>query len=164
MNLTKIQSTVGLFIERHCFPTTVINALIRLLVWYLHTRPARQRHGVSFFFLLFFLFFSFFPFLSLSLSFSLFFSLLNDPLRRSLLESSRILSRSNTNNRLWHQIWWIWHHSTSNNIRKNVTGLTGTMYYDIFRSITRLQTFLLHSIHCKHQFRIFQYITFVYTN
>ena len=49
---------------------------------------------------------------------------------------------------------WIWHHSTRNNIRKNDTGLTGTIHYDIFRSITRLQTVLLHSIHCKHQFRI----------
>ena len=27
------------------------------------------------------------------------------------------------------------------------------MHYDVFRSITRLQTILLHSIHCKHQFR-----------
>ena len=59
---------------------------------------------------------------------------------------------------------WIWHHSTRNNIRKNDTGLTGTMHNDIFRSITRLQTVLLHSIHCKNQFRILQYIIFVYTN
>ena len=58
----------------------------------------------------------------------------------------------------------ILHHSTSNNIKKNDTGLTGTMHYDIFRSITRLQTVLLHSIHCKHQIRILQYIIFVYTN
>ena len=53
---------------------------------------------------------------------------------------------------------WIWHHSTRNNIRKNDTGLTCTMHYDIFRSISRLQTVLLHSIHCKHQFRKLQYI------
>ena len=59
---------------------------------------------------------------------------------------------------------WIWHHSTINNIRKKDTWLTGTMHYDIFRSITRLQTVLLHSILCKHQFRILQYIIFVYTN
>ena len=59
---------------------------------------------------------------------------------------------------------WIWHHSTRNYIRKNDTGLTGTMHYNIFRSFTRLQTVLLHSIHCKHQFRILQYIIFVYTN
>ena len=59
---------------------------------------------------------------------------------------------------------WICHHSTSNNIRKNDTGLTGTIHDDIFRSITRLQTVLLHSIHCKHQYRILQYIIFVYTN
>ena len=59
---------------------------------------------------------------------------------------------------------WIWHHSTRNNIRKNITGLTGSMHYDIFRSITRLQTVLLHSIHCKHQFRILEYIMYVYTN
>ena len=59
---------------------------------------------------------------------------------------------------------WIWHHSTRNNIRKNDTGLTGTKHYDIFRSITRLQTVLLHSIHCKNQFRILEYIMFVYTN
>ena len=59
---------------------------------------------------------------------------------------------------------WIWHHPTRNNIRKNDTGLTGTMRYDIFRRITRLQTVLLHSKHCKHQFRILQYILFVYTN
>ena len=59
---------------------------------------------------------------------------------------------------------WICHHSTLNNIRKNDTGLTGTMHYHIFRSITRLQTVLLHSIHCKHQFRILHFIIFVYTN
>ena len=51
---------------------------------------------------------------------------------------------------------WIRHHSTRNNIRKNDTGLTGTMHHDIFRSVTRLQTVLLHSMHCKHQFRILQ--------
>ena len=55
-------------------------------------------------------------------------------------------------------------HSTRTNIRKNDPGLTGTMHYDIFRSITRLQTVLLHSIHRKLQFRILQYIIFVYTN
>ena len=38
---------------------------------------------------------------------------------------------------------------TRNNIRKNDTGLTGTMHYDIFRSITRLHTVLLHSIHTQ---------------
>ena len=59
---------------------------------------------------------------------------------------------------------WIWHHSTRNNIRNNDTRLTGTLHYDIFWSITRLQTVLLHSIHCKHQFRILQHIIFVYTN
>ena len=59
---------------------------------------------------------------------------------------------------------WICHHPTRNNIRKNDTGLTGTMHYDMFRCITRLQTVLLHSIHCQHQFRILQYIIFVYTN
>ena len=58
---------------------------------------------------------------------------------------------------------WIRHHSSRNNIRENDTGLTGTMHYDIFRSITLLQTFLLHSIRCKHQFRILQYIILVYT-
>ena len=58
---------------------------------------------------------------------------------------------------------WISHHSTSSNIRKNDTGLTGTMHYDIFRSITRLKTVLLHSIRCKHQFRVLNYIIFVYT-
>ena len=59
---------------------------------------------------------------------------------------------------------WIWHHSTRNNIRKNDPVLTGTMHYDIFRSITRLQTVLQHSTDCKQQFRILQYIIFVYTN
>ena len=59
---------------------------------------------------------------------------------------------------------WIWYHATRNNIRKNDTGLTGTMHYDIFSHITRLQTVLQHSTHCKHQFRILQYIIFVYTN
>ena len=58
---------------------------------------------------------------------------------------------------------WMRNHSTRNNIRKNDTGLRGTMHYDIFRSTKRLQTVLLHSIHCKHQFRILQYIIFVYT-
>ena len=57
---------------------------------------------------------------------------------------------------------WIWHHSTRNNIRKNDRGLTGTMHYDIFRSISRLQMVLLHSIQCKHQFRILHYI-YLYT-
>ena len=33
---------------------------------------------------------------------------------------------------------WTVHHSTRINIRKNGTGLTGTMYYDIFRTITQL--------------------------
>ena len=56
---------------------------------------------------------------------------------------------------------WIGYHSTRNSIRKNDTGLTGTVPYHIFRSTTRLQTVLLHSIHCKHQFRILQYIIFV---
>ena len=59
---------------------------------------------------------------------------------------------------------WILQHTTRNNIRKNYTGLTGSMHYDIFPRITRLQTVLLHSIHCKHHFRILQYIIFVYTN
>ena len=59
---------------------------------------------------------------------------------------------------------WISHHSTRNNNRKNDTGLTGTMHYDIFRSITRLQTVLLHSIHSKPQFRILLYIIFVFSN
>ena len=59
---------------------------------------------------------------------------------------------------------WICNHSSHNNIRKNDTALAGTMHYDIFRNITRLQTVPLHSIHCKHQFRILQYIIFVYTN
>ena len=59
---------------------------------------------------------------------------------------------------------WIWHHSTRNNIRKNDTGLTGTMQYYIYSSITRLQTVLLHSILYKHQFGILQYFIFVYTN
>ena len=59
---------------------------------------------------------------------------------------------------------WIWHHPTRTNIRKNDTGLPGTIHYDLFRSITRLQTVLLYSTHCKHQFRILQYIIFVYTN
>ena len=59
---------------------------------------------------------------------------------------------------------WISHHSNRINIRKNDTRLTGTMHYDIFRSITLLQTVLLHSINCKHKFRILQFIVFVYTN
>ena len=53
---------------------------------------------------------------------------------------------------------WISHHVSLNNIRKNDTGLAGTMHYDIFRRITRLQTVLLHSIHCNYEFRILQYI------
>ena len=57
---------------------------------------------------------------------------------------------------------WTRHHSTRNHIRKNDTGLTRTMHYDIFRSITRLQTVLLHSIHCKPRFRILQYIILFY--
>ena len=56
---------------------------------------------------------------------------------------------------------WILHHASHNNIRKNDTGITGTMHYDIFQRITRIQTVLLHSIHCKYAFRALQYITFV---
>ena len=59
---------------------------------------------------------------------------------------------------------WIRRHSSRNHIRKNDTRITGTMHYDIFPRITRLQRFPLHSIHCKHQFRILQYIIFVYTH
>ena len=58
---------------------------------------------------------------------------------------------------------WIWHDSSGNIIGENDTGLTGTMHYDIFRRITRLQTDLLHSINCKYEFRMFQYIIFVDT-
>ena len=58
---------------------------------------------------------------------------------------------------------WICHDSAGNNIRKNDTGLTGTMHCDIFRRITRLQTVLLHSIDCKYEFRILPYIIFVDT-
>ena len=58
---------------------------------------------------------------------------------------------------------WIWHQSTRNNFRKNDTWLTGTMHYDIFRSITRLQTVLLRSIHSRYEFHISRYITFVDT-
>ena len=58
---------------------------------------------------------------------------------------------------------WIWHNSTRNNIRKNDTGLTGTMHYDIFRSITRLQTFLLHSKHSRYEFHQLCYIIFLDT-
>ena len=36
------------------------------------------------------------------------------------------------------------------------------MHYDILPRITRLQTDLLHSIHCKHELRILQYII-IYT-
>ena len=58
---------------------------------------------------------------------------------------------------------WILHDSSDNNTRKNDTGITGTMHYDIFRRITRLQTVLLHSIHCKYVLRILKYIIFVDT-
>ena len=59
---------------------------------------------------------------------------------------------------------WFWHLSSRNNIRKNDTGITGTMHYDIFPRTTLLQTVLLHSIHCKHQIRILLVIIFVYKN
>ena len=36
---------------------------------------------------------------------------------------------------------WFLHHSTRNNIRKNDTGLTGTIHYGIFPRITRLKRF-----------------------
>ena len=58
---------------------------------------------------------------------------------------------------------WIWNDSSGNNIRKNDTGLTVTMHYDIFRFTTLLQTVLLHSIHCKYEFRILPCIIFVDT-
>ena len=56
---------------------------------------------------------------------------------------------------------WIWHDSSANDIWKNDTGLAGTMHYDIFRSITRFQTVLLHSIHCKYEFSMLRYIIFL---
>ena len=56
------------------------------------------------------------------------------------------------------------HNDSSNNNRKNDTGLSGTMKYDIFSRITRLHKVLLHSIHCKDEFCTLQYINFVYTN
>ena len=58
---------------------------------------------------------------------------------------------------------FIWHDSSGNNIRKNDAGLTGTMHYDILRRIKRLQTVLLHSIHCKYELGILLYIIFVDT-
>ena len=58
---------------------------------------------------------------------------------------------------------WISHDSSGNNIRENDAGLTGKMHYDIFRRITRLQTVLPHSIHCKYVFRILPHIIFVDT-
>ena len=58
---------------------------------------------------------------------------------------------------------WTWYHVSPNNIRKNVTGLAGTMHYDTSRRITRLQTVLLHSIHGSYEFRMLQYIIFVNT-
>ena len=33
------------------------------------------------------------------------------------------------------------------------------MHYDIFRRLTRLQTVLLHSIHCKYEFRVLPFVT-----
>ena len=42
---------------------------------------------------------------------------------------------------------WIRHHVSRYNIRKNDTELTGTMHYDIFPRITRLQSVLLYSIY-----------------
>ena len=56
---------------------------------------------------------------------------------------------------------WIWHDSSGNIIGKNDKGQTGTMHYDIFRRITRLQTVLLHSIHCNYEVRILPYIILV---
>ena len=50
-----------------------------------------------------------------------------------------------------------------NNIRKNETGLTGTMHFDLFPRITRLHTVLLQSMHCKDEFRILHYIKLVHT-
>ena len=55
---------------------------------------------------------------------------------------------------------WISHHVSRNNIWKNDAG---TMHYDIFLRINRLQTVLLHSKNCKDEFRILKYITFVDT-
>ena len=55
---------------------------------------------------------------------------------------------------------WIWHHISGNNNRKKDTVLTGTMHCDIFPRITRLQTVLLHSIHCNYEFRRLQCITY----
>ena len=56
---------------------------------------------------------------------------------------------------------WIWHVPSGINVRKIDTGPTGTMHYDIFRIITRLQTVLLHSIYCMYEFRLLPYIIFV---
>ena len=57
----------------------------------------------------------------------------------------------------------ICHHVSRNNIRKNDTGLTGTMHYDLFRRITRLQAVLLHSKNSKYELHILRYITIVDT-
>ena len=88
---------------------------------------------------------------------------LNDPSSRNLLAVVfyRDLTRKTVSDI---KSEWLWHHSSRNNIRKNDTGLTARMHYDIFPRITRLQRVLLHSIHCKHQLRILQYIICVYTN
>ena len=58
---------------------------------------------------------------------------------------------------------YISHHVSGNNFRKNDTWLTGTINYDIFPRITRLNTVLQHSIHCKDEFRVFQDINFVHS-
>ena len=89
---------------------------------------------------------------------------MSDPLRRNLLGTVAFYRDQTRITVSDIKSEWISHHSTRNNIRYNDTGLTGMMHYDIFRSITRLQTVLLHSIHCKHQFRILQYTIFVYTD
>ena len=54
------------------------------------------------------------------------------------------------------------HHVSRNNIRNSETRLTGTMIYDTFPCKTLLNTVLLHSMQCKDEFRIFQYINFVH--
>ena len=58
---------------------------------------------------------------------------------------------------------WISRHDSRNNIRNNESRQSGTMKYDTFPRITLLDTVLLHSMHCKNEFRVFQYINFVHT-
>ena len=55
------------------------------------------------------------------------------------------------------------HHVLRNNIKNNVSRPSVMTNYDIFPSITRINTVLQHSLNCRDEVLILQYIIVVHT-